>query len=538
MGKTTIKARLAKGLGIIICLMVILTVTGIWSLGSMNGKLREIIDVNNTKIQLAQSIQNSVHTIDKSALSSALSNTESITSAEKNNISDARTTYIAAIDKLEKLEKTPKGKELLETIKEHFTLVQKVNDDVMKLVAEGSAASASTMLAGSLEISKMLSEACSEMVKYQETLTAAGAKSAQSTFRRALLILIVLGVAAFVFAAFLAIALARSITKPLSEGALVAQKIADGDLTTHINAISSDETGQLLGAMENMVSKLQKIIGETKMAARNIASSSRQLNNNAELMSKGAGEQASRASQVATASEEMSQTVLDIAKNTSSIEVSATETAKMAKDGEDVVNKSVEKVKAIARTIDDSAQLIRSLGEKSTQIGEIINVINEIADQTNLLALNAAIEAARAGEAGRGFAVVADEVKKLAERTGNSTAEIGSMVKSIQNEVQEVVVSMGNITKEVKTGVDLSTQAGSVLRSIVGGVDQLHVMVQQIASATEEMASTSEEINRDIESISSLSSDTVDSSKHVADASQELSQLSVSLEKVVEGFTV
>jgi len=168
--------------------------------------------------------------------------------------------------------------------------------------------------------------------------------------------------------------------------------------------------------MKDMVTKLQHIISEVKSAAKNIASASKELNANSELMSEGAIEQAGRATQVATASEEMSQTVLDIAKNTSSIETSATETAKLAKNGESVVDGSVEKVKSIAKRIDQSAELIKSLGERSNQIGEIVNVINEIADQTNLLALNAAIEAAGAGEAGKGFAVVANEVKELAKK--------------------------------------------------------------------------------------------------------------------------
>jgi methyl-accepting chemotaxis protein len=255
-------------------------------------------------------------------------------------------------------------------------------------------------------------------------------------------------------------------------------------------------------------------------------------------MSKGAREQAARAQQVATASEEMSQTILDVAKNTSSIETSATDTAKLAKDGEVVVDRSVEKVKSIAKTIGESAELIKLLGERSNQIGAIISVINEIADQTNLLALNAAIEAARAGDAGRGFAVVADEVRKLAERTGNSTSEIGGMIKSIQDEVHRAVVSMENITTEVKSGVDLSSQAGDVLRGIVASVDQLHVMVQQIASASEEMASTSDEINRDIETIASVSRETSGSSEQVAQASNELAGLSVNLEKAVSGFRV
>jgi methyl-accepting chemotaxis protein len=346
------------------------------------------------------------------------------------------------------------------------------------------------------------------------------------------------GIVVLLIAVALALWLTRSITKPLNEGVVVAHRISEGDLTAQIETAGTDETGQLMSALKNMVTKLQSIIGEVKNAASNIASASYELNASSELMSKGAGEQASRATQVATASEEMSQTVLDIAKNTSSIETSAIDTTKLAKDGEIVVNKSVDKVKSIAHTIDQSAQLVKSLGERSNQIGEIVTVINDIADQTNLLALNAAIEAARAGEQGRGFAVVADEVRKLAERTGNSTAEIGDMVKSIQNEVHQVVVSMENITKEVKAGVDLSAQAGDVLRNIVESADKLHLMVQQIASATEEMASTSEEINKDIEMISSLSADTSGNCSQIAKASNELSQLSVNLEDVVKGFKV
>ena len=205
-----------------------------------------------------------------------------------------------------------------------------------------------------------------------------------------------------------------------------------------------------MAAMKNMRENLQRIIGEVKAASGNMAAASQQLNSSSELMSKNAGDQAGRASQVATASEEISQTILDVAKNTSSIETSATGTVKLARDGEGVVERSVEKVKAIAKTVADSAEMIKLLGERSTQIGAIINVINEIADQTNLLALNAAIEAARAGDAGRGFAVVADEVRKLAERTGNSTSEIGGMVNAIQGEVRQAVLSMDNITSEVK----------------------------------------------------------------------------------------
>ena len=536
--KLTIKTRLRGGLGVIIAFMVILIGIGIWSLQNMNNSVNQIIKVNNVKILLAQNIQNAIATIDKSVLAVSMANDPGITKSEQERMETQRAIYKSSVDKFEKIENTKKDKELIADIKDNFMITQTTLNSIVQEITAGNSQKARDMLTGSLEISKRLGEACSKLVKYQEEQTIISGKEAQKTFMTALYALAGCGIVVLLIAVTLALWLTRSITKPLSEGVVVAHRIAEGDLTAQIETAGTDETGQLMSALKNMVTKLQSIIGEVKNAARNIASASHELNASSELMSKGAGEQASRATQVATASEEMSQTVLDIAKNTSSIETSAIDTTKLAKDGETVVNRSVDKVKSIAHTIDQSAQLVKSLGERSNQIGEIVNVINDIADQTNLLALNAAIEAARAGEQGRGFAVVADEVRKLAERTGNSTAEIGDMVKSIQNEVHQVVVSMENITKEVKAGVDLSTQAGDVLRSIVESADKLHLMVQQIASATEEMASTSEEINKDIEMISSLSTDTSGSSGQIAKASHELSQLSVNLEDVVKGFKV
>ncbi len=538
LGRLNISTRLGIGLGLIIAFMVVLTGTGIWSLTGINNKLEQITNVNNAKIDLAHTILASVTSIDKSLLTIFQANDANTTQEERKKIETARATYQTSMGKLEKLEKTAKGKELLEGIKSNFAIAQTANDQALEKAAAGNLMSAGSMLAGTLQISGILGKACEEMVQFQQENIGVSAKEARATYVRARFFLFVIGGVVFAFAVFLASFLARSITKPLSEGVTVAHRIAEGDLTAEINTTSTDETGQLLTAMQNMVSKLQNIIGEVKNAAGNVASASQQLTASSELMSKGAGEQAGRASQVATASEEMSQTILDIAKNTSSIETSATDTAKLAKDGETVVDRSVEKVKAIAKTIGESADLIKSLGDRSNQIGEVINVINDIADQTNLLALNAAIEAARAGDVGRGFAVVADEVKKLAERAGNSTAEIGNMIKSIQDEVHKVVLSMESVTKEMKVGVDLSSQAGDVLRSIVASVDQLHVMVQQIASATEEMAATSEEINRDIETIASVSKETSGNSEHIASASQELADLSVNLENIVGGFKV
>ncbi len=462
-----ISRRLGIGLGLIIAFMVVLTVTGIWSLSAINGKLEQIISVNNTKIHLANAIQTAVTSLDKAVLTIVLANDETMTKSEKKKIDDARETYRASLEKLEAMEKSPKGKELIEALKQNVAIARSANDKVIDLASAGNAQSAATLLTGSLQVSAMLADSCEEMAKYQTERTVLAAKEARTTYVRARLILMVLGAVVFAFALFLASFLARGIAVPLSEGVAVANRIAEGDLTVDIEIKSQDETGQLLTAMKNMVGGLQHIIGEVKGVAGNMAAASRQLNQSSELMSHGAVEQAGRASQVATASEQMSQTVLDIAKNTSSIETSATDTARLAKDGEDVVGRSVEKVKAIAKTIDQSAQLIRSLGERSNQIGEIISVINDIADQTNLLALNAAIEAARAGEQGRGFAVVAEEVRRLAERSSKATREIADLIGNIQQGLAQVAQSVETGTTEVEGSATLAADAGQALSGIV-----------------------------------------------------------------------
>jgi methyl-accepting chemotaxis protein len=538
MWKMSIAKRLQYGLSSILAFMVLLTIAGLWGMSAINGRLEQITQVNNEKITLAQTMQNSSRVIDNAMLFSVVARDETATKNEITKATTARKEFMEALQKLEKIETSKKGKELLTSLKETNSIAGQASERIVPLLNSGDINQASTMILGSVQVSNMLSEACNEVMKFQQLNTKNAANYARVTYKTAALVLLIFSVAVICFAVFLSFSLKNSISKPLNRGVAIAQRIGEGDFTVTIDNIPADETGELLKAMKSMVEKLQGIIGRAKSVATEMAAASQQLNSSSDIMSIGAGEQATRANQVATASEEMSQTVVDIAKNTASIENSATETAKLAKEGEIAVDRSVEKVKAIAKTIDESGQLIKLLGDRSDQIGAILNVIIDIADQTNLLALNAAIEAARAGEAGRGFAVVADEVRKLAERTGSSTSEIGNMIKSIQDQVTQTVSSMDGMTKEVKSGVELSTQGADYLRHIVERVDQLHIMVQQIASATEEMAATSDEINRDIETIASVSQQTSGNSDQIAHASRKLANLSVDLEGVVAGFKI
>lgn len=380
-------------------------------------------------------------------------------------------------------------------------------------------------------------EHLASIVKISKENNVGAQKGLVAAIKTTQITVLLLGIVVICLGIFVTVMLTRSLDQPLREALKVANKVAEGDLSVNVEVSRNDEFGQLFGALKNMIEKLRKMMNDLKLASDSVASASQQLSASTEQMTRGITEQSGRSDQIITSSNEMSQTIGAIAKNALNIATSTTETAKIAKDGEGIVDKSIEEVKAIAVTVNESAKLMVSLGGRSKQIGDIVNVIKDIADQTNLLALNAAIEAARAGDQGRGFAVVADEVRKLAERTAKATSEIAGMIMSIQKEMDKAVSSMEEGSKRVGEGVEFSAQAGKALRKIVGSVNELQSMVQQIASATDEMSSTSEKITGDIVTIATISKETSLTSNQMAQSSSDLARLATNLQNTVGLFS-
>ncbi len=331
------------------------------------------------------------------------------------------------------------------------------------------------------------------------------------------------------------------ITRPLKASVIFANRMAEGDFTAvDLDVKSKDEAGTLAAALNKTKNDLSHLLntamGSVASTATQVASASEELSATVREITRRLDEQAKKSTQVATAATEMSQTVVDIAKNASNIAMSAVDTLKIAETGERVVSQTVNEVQVISTTVSESASRITTLGERSKQIFEIVDVIKDIADQTNLLALNAAIEAARAGEQGRGFAVVADEVRKLAEKTSKATAEVGEMIGAIQDETNKAVQAMTESQTRVEKGVSLSAEAGDALHKILVSVQGLQSMVQQIASATEEMSTVSDTISSDIEVVANVSKETSSSAGEIEGASNNLARLSADLQEVTRKF--
>ena len=330
----------------------------------------------------------------------------------------------------------------------------------------------------------------------------------------------------------------KLIITPLTNLALKLQAISsgDGDLTVRLKPEGKSEFAWVAGSFNTFVKKIAKTIKQIGDSSEKLAAASQQLAQISDKTEHGVENQVEQTTQVASAMEEMTATVQEVARNAINASNAALSAGEEASSGKSIVSQAVSGINQLASEVDNAANVIHELENDSNSIGEVLSVIQGIAEQTNLLALNAAIEAARAGEQGRGFAVVADEVRTLASRTQNSTLEIQQTIERLQNRAKQAVSVMDNGRKQASSSVEQAASAGVLITTISEQINTINDMNNQIAGAAEEQTAVAEEINRNINNISSVTNETSIGAKSTSQACQDLLELADQLRKTVGQF--
>ncbi|AQZ34231.1 chemotaxis protein [Pseudomonas sp. LPH1] len=369
-----------------------------------------------------------------------------------------------------------------------------------------------------------------------EAAQAAAEQSMLDDSQRSLVMLGIMGAAAVVLGLCAALLITRLIVAPLRQTVTFAQRIAAGDLSQNIPQDRRDEVGQLLAAMQDMTLSLRTLVGRIGGGVGQIAAAAEQLSAITAQTSAGVQTQKLETEQTATAMHQMAATVQEVAQNAEQASLAARDADLEAQQGNRVVQQAVDQIDSLASEVEQSAKAIADLNQESARIGSVLEVIRNVAEQTNLLALNAAIEAARAGEQGRGFAVVADEVRALAKRAQDSTEEIESLIAGLQRMAKGAVQQMDSSRDLTRRTVELAGEAGDALGRITQAVSTIEQMNQQIAAAAEEQSAVAEAINESVTRVRDIGEQSATATEQTAASSAELARLGVELQELVRQF--
>jgi methyl-accepting chemotaxis protein len=532
-----IGVRLIAGFGVVLTIMIIIAASGFYGMGEMNKSMTQIHMENDAKVRYANLAYENLNNIMWAMrVVPYASGTDRLPAIQK-HIGGSRTAYKAAMDELEKLETSSDGKTIIATIKATLGEAVQTNNQVMQLSQNSKLEDALALQNSKADPQTLkIKEGFESLLKFEESLSSKKFDEAQSAYSSDKKIMLVLLAAALLIGIVNAIVLTKGITSPLNEAVSFAKSVAEGDLTARCNYNAKDEPGRLVASLNAMAENLGTLVTRITDVSGTVSAASTQLRSTAVQIATGTERVANQTGTVAVASEQMSATSGDIAQNCLLASETCDRVGSTANESAAIVNKSILSMKRIADRVKNTAESIDSLGVRSNQIGEIVGTIEDIADQTNLLALNAAIEAARAGEQGRGFAVVADEVRALAERTTKATQEISEMIKAIQNETKSAVAAMEEGVAEVEHGQQASEKSGEALEEILKQIHEITMQVSQIATAAEEQTAATQEIAGNIQQVTEVVQNTARGAEETSSAAHELAQQSVTLQALVNQF--
>ncbi len=447
--------------------------------------------------------------------------------------------FAESMDKLSKLLVLDESKKLQADIRQSYATFRASSDRQIALRRAGKLKEAEAVMFSPQmnEARGQIHRAIADVATVENRVREEILKEQSARQSRVRSMVVIIAFAGIVIGMGIAQLIVRSVSVAIARMLGLIQEIADNNLAmVDIKVDSEDDIGKADAALNRMKNNLRGIILSIAGTASHVASASEEISSSATQLAQSAETQKDQTMQVATAMQEMSSTVVSVSDSCNKAAEAASQAAETARVGGSIVDETLAKMRTIAESVGATAKKMEELGKSSDQIGRIIGVIDDIADQTNLLALNAAIEAARAGEQGRGFAVVADEVRKLAERTTTATKEIAQMIKNIQDETKVAVLAMESGTKQVEEGVHSTAKAGDSLRAIIQMSEQVGGMITEIATAATEQSSTTEQVNMNIDQISKLVKESAIGAQQSATACQDLSSLALDLQTMVGKF--
>ncbi len=534
MNKLSLKIKLGVGFG---SLLLILMAMGFMAYNSV-GQLADIsnrVDDIMTKKDMSSQIESALEKQTTGVRGFLLAGKEDLLKHDEEGKQD----FASNMDALGKMLVTEEGRKLHAEIRRTYDEFRANCDHEIELRRAGKEKEAEALAFSTQtgETRTQLRKAVADLVALENKLKEEIVKeqaAAESHARSVVMMLVFAGV---VVGLVVAILITRSITAAIARMLALIQEVAANNLAiADMQITSQDEIGKAGAALNGMKNNLRDMIQSIAGTAEHVASASEEISSSATQQAQSAETQKDQTTQVSTAMQEMSSTVLQVSENSNKAAEAAKQASDTAKHGGSIVEETLSKMRVIAESVGATAKKMEELGKSSDQIGRIIGVIDDIADQTNLLALNAAIEAARAGEQGRGFAVVADEVRKLAERTTTATKEIAQMIKNIQDETKVAVTAMESGTKQVEEGVKSTAQAGDSLKEIIQMAEQVGEMITHIATAATEQSSASDQVNANMDQIARLVKESAVGAQQSAKACQDLSGLALDLQKMVGNF--
>ncbi|KAF0219236.1 MAG: methyl-accepting chemotaxis [Geobacteraceae bacterium] len=536
-----IGTRLGLGFAVVLLLLVLVIITGYWGIKSTSGVTLGMLNVDAQiadNFAIARAIALELRRYEKNMFI-RIGSTDERAKKDFPKWNDQVGLLEGKVAELDTLVVEDADKDAVKKIKNGLSEYTAGFKKIYAEIREGklkNASEADTALGAARDAMNGVNKITAESAEKWHNKMIANKGSISAISSRITWILLSLGVLAMLIGAASSLLLHKSIMKPLKSMLNVLASISEGDLTRQLDISSKDELGQIGVSFNTFINKLNGIITNLAQNTLQLTTAANQLFTISERMATGAEEVAAQAGNVAAASEEMAATSNDIAHNCNLAADGSKQANDAALAGAAVVQQTVQGMNRISERVRESAGTVESLGSRSDQIGAIIGTIEDIADQTNLLALNAAIEAARAGEQGRGFAVVADEVRALAERTTKATKEIGEMIKGIQQETKGAVASMEDGVKEVEKGTTEAAKSGQALQDILNEINQVAMQVNQIATAAEQQTATTSEISNNIQQITEVVQGTTKGAHESVAAANRLAKLAEGLQDGVKFF--